>query len=107
MKMEQLREIIKHPRGKVICIDVDGTLCRGEFWRLDEEPEPIPEMIAKVQKWYFGGAHIIIYTARRPALYPQTMAWLIKHEVPFHGICMTYKPCLLYTSPSPRHRQKY
>lgn len=86
-----LLEILKNPNDKVIAVDLDGTLCEGEFWGT-EEVEPKKEMIAKVWEWYKKGAHIIIYTARQPRYYSITLAWLLKNEVPFHGIAMLYKP---------------
>ena len=85
------QEILANPNGKVLAIDLDGTLCEGQFWG-ESDPKPIPTMIAKVWEWYKKGAHIIIYTARQPKHYTVTLAWLIKNEVPFHGIAMLYKP---------------
>lgn len=90
---ETLLEILKSPNDKLIAVDLDGTLCNGEWWGAHHtDPEPNLEMIEKIRALYFKGAHIIIYTARRPDSYAQTHAWLIKHHVPFHGITMTYKP---------------
>jgi uncharacterized HAD superfamily protein len=86
-----MEKILKNPNDKLIAIDLDGVLCEGEFWG-DGEPVPIPEMITSVREWYVKGAHIIIYTARQPKYYAVTLAWLIKHEVPFHGIAMFVKP---------------
>lgn len=87
----ELLETLKDPNDKLIAVDMDGTLCTGEFWKDEEEPQPIPETVELVKKLYLKGAHIVIYTARRPELYPLTMAWLIKNGIPFHGIAMTYK----------------
>ena len=88
---KDLLNILKNPNDKLIAIDVDGVLCKGEFWG-EGEPTPIKAMIEKVWKWYKSGAHIIIYTSRQPRYYQQTYAWLIKNEVPFHGIAMMMKP---------------
>lgn len=88
---QKLLDILKNPANKIIAVDMDGTLCEGEFWG-EGDPEPIPEMIERVRKWYHKGAHIIIYTARFTHHYPATHAWLIKHGVPFHGITMQMKP---------------
>lgn len=41
---EELLKIIKNPNDKVIAVDLDGTLCHGEFWG-DDEPTPIKERI--------------------------------------------------------------
>lgn len=88
---DKLLAILANPANKVIAIDLDGTLCKGEFWG-GPDPEPIPEMIEKLRGWYLKGAHVIVYTARQPEHYAATHAWLIKHQVPFHGICMIMKP---------------
>ena len=89
--MKKLQEILKNPNDKLIAVDLDGTLCEGEFWG-EGEPKPKQEVIDLVWKIYKKGAHIIIYTARQPKYYATTLAWLIKHEVPFHGVAMFYKP---------------
>lgn len=81
-------------QGKRIAVDLDETLCHGKFW--EGEPIPIPEMIDRVWKWYKDGATILIYTARQPRYYFETLAWLIKHDVPFHGIAMPIKPSADY-----------
>ena len=86
-----LQKMLEMPNDKLIAVDLDGVLCRGEFWG-EGEPEPIPEMIERVREWYIKGAHIVIYTARQPAHYAATHAWLIKHGVYFHGIAMLMKP---------------
>lgn len=88
---QKLLDILKKPNDQVICIDLDGTLCEGEFWG-GEEPAPLHVMIEKVTQWYQQGAHIIIYTARQPKYFTLTQAWLVKWGVPFHGIAMQMKP---------------
>lgn len=84
---------LKNCDDKLIAVDLDGTLCHGEWWG-PEHVDPLPDekMIETVWSLYKKGAHIIIYTARQPRYYAQTHAWLIKYSVPFHGICMTMKP---------------
>jgi hypothetical protein len=89
MKID-LTEILKNPKDKLIAVDLDDTLCQGQFWG-KEDPKPKQEMIDKVWDWYKKGAHIIIYTGRQPKYLPQTQSWLVKHEVPFHGIAMQVK----------------
>ena len=84
-------DVIGDPKDKLINVDLDGTLCTGDYWGGKNEPKPNKEMIAKVQEWFDMGAHIIIWTGRQPRLYPDTLAWLIKHRVPFHGISMQTK----------------
>lgn len=89
---QDLYRILKNPKGKIIAIDLDGTLAKGEYWGGDIEPQPVPEMIELLRELHLKRAFIIIYTARMGELYPQTHAWLVKHLVPFHGICMQMKP---------------
>lgn len=88
---ESLLEIFQKPNDMLVAVDMDGVICKGEFWGGDD-PEPQTEMIEFLWKIYKQGAHIIIYTARQPRHYAVTHAWLIKHEVPFHGITMCMKP---------------
>lgn len=87
---EKLLDILKNPANKLIAVDIDNTLCKGEFWG-DGEPEPIEQMIDYVRDMYIKGAHIVIYTARDPRYFVKTNAWLVKHSVPFHGITMQKK----------------
>jgi len=89
--MKKLFDILENPRDKLIAVDLDGTLCHGEFWG-DDEPEPHKEMIDYFNSLYKKGAHIIIYTARQPKWFSLTMSWLIKNEVMYHGITMMQKP---------------
>ena len=88
----ELLKILEKPHGNIIAIDMDGTLCHGEFWDDAGKPvvnEPMKELVRKLYK---KGAHIIIYTARQPRYYAFTHGWLVSNEIPFHGICMTMKP---------------
>lgn len=88
--MNELLKILKNPNDKLIAIDLDGVLCIGESWK-EEELKPNMKMIKFVQELYFKGAHIIIWTARQPKYYSSTLAWLIKNEIPFHGIAQFVK----------------
>jgi hypothetical protein len=77
---------------KLICVDLDWTLCEWEFWWL-KEPIPKEKRIKFLNdnvyhKWW----HIIIYTARSPVYYQLTLAWLIKYWVKHHWIAMQFKP---------------
>ena len=89
--MNKLKKILQNPNDQLIAFDLDGTLCKGEFWG-GEEPKPIPEMIKLVWKLYQKGAHIVIFTARQLEYTKETYAWLDKHGVPYHGIMMNRKP---------------
>lgn len=80
---------------KLINVDLDGTLTTGgPFWH--GEPQPNMEMIELVRKLYQSGNHIIIWTARAWEYANETVAWLIKHKVPFHGVYMQKGGCDLY-----------
>lgn len=87
----KLLEVLANPAGKVIAVDLDGTICEGEFWG-EGEPVPKQAMIDTMMEWYKKRAVIIIYTARQPKYYAATHGWLVKHHVPFHGIVMQMKP---------------
>ena len=89
--MNKLKNVLENPNDQVIAFDLDGTLCKGEFWG-EGEPKPIPEMIKLVQKLYTSGAHIIIFTARQIKYTADTYAWLDKYGVPYHGLMMNRKP---------------
>lgn len=88
---EHLLSLLHSPNNAMIAVDLDGTLCEGEFWG-EGEPVPKQDMIDLLWTLYKSGAHIVIYTARQPEHYATTHAWLLKNKVPFHGICMTMKP---------------
>lgn len=87
---EKLLDILKHPNDKLIAVDLDGTLCKGEFW-WEWEPEPIKERIEYFNSLYKKGGHIIIYTARNPIYYSVTQQWLDKYGVMYHWITMMKK----------------
>lgn len=72
----------------VINIDMDKTLTNsGTHW----EDNPLPnEMVCDyVRKLYFSGKYvIIIWTARLWDSAPESISWLTKYSVPYHGIKM-------------------
>lgn len=79
----------------LIAVDLDNTLCEGEFWGGDE-PKPKQEMIDKIEKLYKQGHHIIIYTARHRNYFQETEAWLIKYKVWYHALSMEKMGADLY-----------
>ncbi len=87
---EKLLQILKNPNDKLIAVDMDGVLCKGEFWG-DDEPAPQQDVIDYFNGLYKKGAHIIIYTARNPKWYALTQTWLDKYGVMYHGIAMMKK----------------
>lgn len=72
---------------RLYAIDLDGVLTNGEpFWEV--EPTPNVEAIAAVREIYKGGNIVIVWTARQWTHAQETVAWLFKHSVPFHGLYM-------------------
>lgn len=80
-------EFNENANRKVINVDIDGILTNGEkFWEM--EPTPDLKTISLIRRLYKKGHIIIIHTARLWECAPDTIAWLTKHHVPFHGIYM-------------------
>jgi uncharacterized HAD superfamily protein len=72
---------------KVYNIDIDGTLTNGEkYW--EQEPTVNKAMKEYVIDLYAKGNVLIMWTARQWSSASITVAWLIKNEIPFHGIHM-------------------
>jgi trehalose-6-phosphatase len=71
---------------EIIMVDFDGTLTLGgRFWT-DDEILPNEKVIEWVRKQYRKGNVIIIFTARPYEVARETVAWLTKYNVPYHGI---------------------
>ena len=83
-----MKEMIKTPdRWQVLGIDVDGTLTDGLDCFTEEEcrvVKPDLEMIECVNKAYRGN-YIIITSARRIDLIPETLRWLDRYNVLYNG----------------------
>lgn len=77
-------------KDKLVCMDLDGTLCIGDCWTEEDclIAKPIQEAIDKNNEMYISGAHILIYTARPEWFRNETEYWLRKHKVRFHAIVM-------------------
>ena len=72
---------------KVIAVDIDGVLCKGECWTPEQclKAKPILKNIEKVNelgKFNF----IVIYTARRDFLVEASLKWLKINGVEFQAI---------------------
>jgi uncharacterized HAD superfamily protein len=76
-------------QGKVIAVDMDGTLTKDVAWNAEDaiNAEPRWEMIEKVNKLYKSN-FIVIHTARRDDMYQATKDWLAMHQVKYHAIAM-------------------
>ncbi len=74
-------------KRKLYSFDLDGTLTNGEpFW--EKKPTPNNKTIKYLRKLYEAGNIIIIHTARMWEYSNETVSWLIKYKIPFHGIYM-------------------
>ena len=72
---------------KLIAVDFDGTLTNGNVkWWKGENPIPNKIVIEWVDKEYMKGNIIIIHTARPWKVAQETISWLIKNEIRFHGV---------------------
>jgi len=76
-------------KDKLVCMDLDGTLCKGDCWTEEEMlfAEPIQKNIDKNNKLYLTN-HIIIYTARPEWYRAETVYWLSKNKVRYHALVM-------------------
>lgn len=84
-------------KGKVIAVDLDGTLCQRSCWTIEEARNAIPrlDVIDKVNK--IGLLNfIVIFTARRDELIPVSLEWLRKNNVRFHAISNIKMPADKY-----------
>jgi len=72
---------------KIILVDLDGTLCKGESFTPEDclKAKPIAKNIKKVNDLHLTN-YIIIYTARRDALLPATLEWLRRNNVQYQAI---------------------
>jgi len=89
--------VLSREGRKVICVDMDGTLCEGEAWTEEAamNAEPRTDIIEKIDELY-KKHFICIYTARGDNLMPATLAWLRKYVVKFHAISNNKLGCDLY-----------
>lgn len=74
-------------RGKIIMIDLDGTLCKGECWTPYEckRAKPIQKNIDKVNRLSEGNL-VVIWTARSDHLMTETFRWLKENGVKFDAV---------------------
>ena len=80
-------EFNENGKREVYSFDLDGVLTNGEcFWK--QEPTSNQDTIRILRELYKAGNIIIIWTARQWELAPETVGWLIKNKIPFHGIYM-------------------
>lgn len=85
--------------GKVLVLDVDGTLCRVK--RADEtypDLTPDPEMVERLRWYRENGYYVILQTSRNMATHegnlgrinattlPDLVDWLRRHDIPHDEI---------------------
>ena len=73
---------------KVYCIDYDHVLTADEPGVYSDNPEPEYNMVKAVNRLFFAGNIIIIWTNRQWGDASFLASWLTKHKVPYHGIKM-------------------
>lgn len=74
-------------KGKIILIDLDGTLTKDTAWTPEEclKCRPNQEMIDKINKLH-ESKFVVIWTARRDRLIPATLEWLRRNNVMYSAI---------------------
>ena len=84
-------------KQKIICVDIDGTLCEGDAWTEEDclKAIPIKKNIEKVNQMYQYG-FVIMYTARREELIAATLQWLRENGVRYHAISVRKIPTDYY-----------
>ena len=92
---ERLQDILKHPRGKIICVDLDGTLALGTYWG-KKHPKVNEKMAKFVRHLDDLGATIIIYTARPVYQFSQTHKWLGHNNLNYPVAMRLKVPANLY-----------
>ena len=78
----------ENPNRKVICVDVDHTLTADLPGQYSPDPTPYMPVIYQVKRLHRTGHIIIIWTARQWGDAPNLVSWLVKHQIPYHGIMM-------------------
>lgn len=91
---ERLQDIIKNPRGKIILVDLDNTLCEGTYWMGDEKHPPVNEKMADFIRHLDDlGAFIVIWTARPLIQLTKTYRWLGANNLLYPIALRTKPPC--------------
>jgi hypothetical protein len=94
MNKQKLIKLLKSKNlvGKIICVDLDNTLCKGTYWLGDKEHPPVNEKMADyVRSLDDRGAFIIIWTARPLKALTKTYRWLGANNLQY-PIALRIKP---------------
>lgn len=74
--------------GKVIFVDLDGTICTEEKTFDRPLAKLLPGARQKVNQLYKSGHTIVIWTARGWEQFRVTEEWLRKHSIKYHQLLM-------------------
>ncbi len=82
---------------QIIAVDMDGTICKEVCWDENDcrNATPNNKMIDVVNA-LSKTKHVVVYTARKDGLIPETLAWLRRHEVKFDSISNNKMPADAY-----------
>jgi uncharacterized HAD superfamily protein len=71
---------------KVILVDLDGVLCKGDTWNPEDclKAKPIEKNIEEVNRLH-QKHFVVIYTSRRDNLIPATLEWLRRNNVQYQA----------------------
>lgn len=68
-----------------------------QFFKIIHQPdiimnfEPVQDAVRILKKWEQDGYHIHVVTGRLTDTYSSSLAWLAKHEIPYHDFTMVDK----------------
>lgn len=81
-------------RHLVYGVDLDGTLTLDTAWTEEDclTVRPNTENIEKLNKLY-GKHFIVLHTARRWELCPNTMEWVHRNGIKYHAVRFDKMPC--------------
>ena len=83
--------------GKIICVDLDQTLCLGTYWvGMKEHPSVNEKMADFVRSLDDRGAFIIVWTARPIVLMTKTYKWLAANNINYPLAFRLKPPADLY-----------
>ncbi len=74
-----------------------STAERDELYRIVHQPEellsmaPVKEAVAVLRRWEESGFEIAIVTGRPPGTRDVSLAWLKRHQFPFHSLTIVDK----------------
>ena len=89
---KRLLNVLKNPMGKIVCVDLDNTLCKGTYWLGNKKHPPVNEKIADyVRHLDDKGAFIVIWTARPLKAISRTYRWLGENNL-LYPIALRIKP---------------